>query len=230
LSQAGRHGEPIWFRGQADASWPLKPSLLRKRGGLKAEQALVKRFKQNAYLLLPPRPVQEHEWLFIMQHHGVPTRLLDWTESPLVAVYFSVVKHPKMDGTLWALLPMELNRQANIPGLGPNDIPAFDEDPFLASYVPSKLAQEPEETEQPTVAILAPRNTTRSQVQLTVFTVNHRNDDPIEGLGDARHIWRYIVPTSAKRRLREELEQLHITELSLFPELPNVGLYAKEIL
>ncbi len=102
--------DPVWFRGQAKAPWGLKPSLARIPGGLTVEQVLVKRFKQNAFLLLSSRPQTESEWLFVMQHHGVPTRLLDWTESPLVGIYFAVNAYPRSTGACWALLPLELNR------------------------------------------------------------------------------------------------------------------------
>lgn len=152
------------------------------------EQSLAKRFKQNAYLLLSDIPQNEWEWLFVMQHHGVPTRLLDWTESPLVGIYFAVNERPRMAGALWALLPLELNRAANIPTQGPNDIPAFDEDKLLLeSYLPSHLASE-EESRQRTIAFLAPRNTARSQAQLAVFTMTHRDLTPIERMGNTRHV------------------------------------------
>lgn len=220
--------QPVWFRGQSKSSWQLKPCLTRKPGGLNHEQALAKRFKQNAFLLVSQRPQTEWEWLFVMQHHGVPSRLLDWTESPLVGLYFAVNEHFKSDGALWALLPIELNRFANAPTpIG--DLPAFDEDEFLKNYLPSVLAKE-KQTELKTVASLAARNTARSQAQLTVFTITHRESTPIEEIGAGWHVWRYIVPAGAKRKIQSELEHLHITRLTLFPELSNVGTYAKEIL
>lgn len=220
---------PIWFRGQARASWTLRPSLARKPRHLKLEQSLIKRFKQNAYLLLTERPQEEYEWLFVMQHHRVPTRLLDWTESPLVGLYFVVTERLRSEGVLWAMQPVELNRFANIRMANSRDIPAFDEDPFLNSYLPSRLASE-EQSRLGTVAFLAPRNTARSQAQLAIFTITHRDLTPIEELGDGRHIWRYIIPSRAKRRIRAELERLHITRLTLFPELESVGIHTKEIL
>lgn len=228
LAQHRPANGPLWFRGQANRSWELLPSLVRVRGGLGRENALTKRFKQNALLLLPHRPETEWEWLFIMRHYGVPTRLLDWTESPLVGLYFAVSERPRSAGCLWALLPIELNQSANAP-TDISDLPAFDEDAFLKNYLPSILAGE-KQSELKTVAAIAARNTARSQAQLTVFTITHRDQTPIEQIGDGRHVWRYIIPSAAKRGILQELEHLTVTRFSLFPELPNVGAYAREIL
>jgi hypothetical protein len=187
LREHKQKDSPVWFRGQAKASWKLKPSLVRKPSHLGSEQALAKRFKQNAYLLLSDRPRNEWEWLFVMQHHEVPTRLLDWTESPLVGIYFAVNERRRSPGALWSLLPVELNHFANVPAAGPFDIPAVDEDAFLANYSPSALASE-QQTKLKTVSLLAPRNTTRSQAQHAVFTITHRDLTSIERVGDHRHV------------------------------------------
>jgi len=107
--------QPVWFRGQADKDWKLESSLSRSAKTLEAELALIKRFKQNALTFLTRRPETDWDWLFLMQHYGVQTRLLDWTESPLVALYFVVneTPHHNQDGALWCLLPNALNVNAN---------------------------------------------------------------------------------------------------------------------
>lgn len=65
-------GETVWYRGHSDASHELIPSLARAPRNVDAEQTLLKRFKQNAYPFLKVVPESEWEWLFLMQHHGVP--------------------------------------------------------------------------------------------------------------------------------------------------------------
>jgi hypothetical protein len=112
-----RLGQPIWYRGQEKVNWGLAPTIARARGGITAEIPLITRFKQNALPLLDERPANEWEWLFVMRHHGVPTRLLDWTESPLTALYFAVHRAPNSDGAIWGLLPIALNEEVSTSGL-----------------------------------------------------------------------------------------------------------------
>lgn len=66
--------------------------------------------------------------------------------------------------------------------------------------------------------------------QLGVFTVNHQDHKPIEAIGATKHVWRWIVPASAKMRLRTELRLLGFTALTLFPDLDRVADLAKELL
>jgi hypothetical protein len=134
-------GEPVWFRGQSEFNWKLTPSVARVTGGIDAEFALVKRFKQNALSFLTNRPLSEWDWLFLMQHYGVPTRLLDWTESPLVALYFAVseIDHLGEDGALWCLLPKELNVHANYQPELSLELPFFGVDKQLEGYLPAAI-------------------------------------------------------------------------------------------
>ena len=137
-------GTISWFRGQANLDWKLVPSLARTAKSSAAEAALIKRFKQNALTHLPDRPLTEWEWMFQMQHHKLPTRLLDWSESPLVALFFALgdAKHKNKDGAVWCIDPIALNKHANINFSSDVEIPAFDHDPVLDSYLPSKIPQD----------------------------------------------------------------------------------------
>ena len=116
-----------WYRGQSNEDWSLLPGLARELDGLKREWDLIAKFKQNASLLLTPVPRNDWEWLTIMQHHRVPTRLLDWTESPLVALYFAVTPTNCFDAALWILEPTVLNRVSKISPDYDNYIPNFDD-------------------------------------------------------------------------------------------------------
>ena len=112
-----------WFRGQEGAHWPLRPKLYRDYGGYKKvkkdrlEDEMREEFIVRAPIMCEAMPDGDEnqikwEWYFMMQHHGVPTRLLDWTEGALIALFFAVRKNPGFyDAAVWMLDPYELNKQ-----------------------------------------------------------------------------------------------------------------------
>lgn len=153
---------PIWFRGQAVNSWSLEPKLMRI-DPVPSETYYLNRFKQDASIILTHHPKSEFEWMFLMQHYGVPTRLLDWSESPLTALYFAINSHPSEPGALWILLPSELNKKSNYRPDYEFEIPSF-EDEHMKGYLPSTIAMELKSKLFPMAAI-APRNSPRMQSQ-----------------------------------------------------------------
>jgi len=230
--QKAKH-TPIWFRGSTIFDHSLVPSLGRAPFKIEQERALINAFKQNAVQFFDERPQSEWEWLFIARHHGVPTRLLDWTESPLIGLYFAThsiddpTRNDKKAGALWILLPVELNRLAGITLSGKRDLPIFEsDDEHLRNYLPSVMASERTSRLTPAAGI-AIRHAKRMQAQHSVFTVTHRDQSPIDTLGDSSHIGRYIVPAYAKAKIRRQLEALRIDRLTVFPELDNVARLAR---
>lgn len=218
----------IWFRGQSLSKWSLVPSLARKPSHLKAENALIKRFMQNAVPHMTKAITEEWEWMFLMQHHRAPTRLLDWSESPLAALYFAVTGNPKGEGAVWCLDPVGLNQEAKLSFNFTPEIPAFGRDKVMTSYLPS-MVHEGSAILNP-VAIVGPRNTARMAAQLGTFTINHRAHEPIERIGRRQHVWRWIIPPGAKKKIATELAYLGISALTLFPELDRVADVSREIL
>lgn len=215
---------PIWFRGHSNKDYKLMPSIYRDDDDNKAkEMHLLKRFKQDAISLLPRPCEQPHDWLFVMRHHGIPTRLLDWTESPLVATYFAVASQ-KEDGALWILRPIELNKQegrsfAHIDV----SLPSFDEDEgVMNDFNPIVVSMATSKTTNP-IAFIYPRVYPRQQAQLSVYTIHHLKKIAIEEIGDTKHVWRYIIPKESKTRIKKELRLLNFGEFQLFPELEKLG-------
>ena len=233
-----RDTEPIWFRGQPVADWALVPSIARRDDGStlstieqSLEHRLAGHFKQNALQMVEQRPVGEWEWLFLMRHHGVPSRLLDWSESPLTALYFAAhsVDSGSDDGAIWVLWPRALNALSNLTDPG---LPSFLEgDEALHNYHPDVISKGHPLGVSP-VAGLAPRNSARMQAQLGVFSIHELTMTPIENIKDAngrvQHVGKYIVPGSAKETILEELGDLGVTQLSLFPDLDSAALVARK--
>jgi len=225
LRNLGKHvgqSEVVWFRGQSDKAWGLVPSLARDLGKhLPKEGAIYKRFIQNATQLMDHPPLDEWGWLFVMQHHRAPTRLLDWTEGPLVALYFATANtaHDKKDGALWCLDPVALNRQANVSFAYELELPSF-KDKVLENYLPSRV--DPKSPMNP-IAAIGPRATKRMAAQIGAFTVNHTMHLPIESLYDGKHVWKYVIPKENKAGIRLELGRLGYSALSLFPDIDEVA-------
>lgn len=220
---------PVWFRGQSNSDWDLMPSLARRSKFAGAEATLIKRFKQNAVPHLSQRPHSEWEWLFLMQHYRLPTRLLDWTESPLVGLYFAVADQAakKKRAALWCLDPIALNVMANVKFDFAVEIPAFGHDEILDGYLPSKIAKEHTSILSP-IAGIATRNSPRIAAQMGAFTVMHRDAVAINAVGNKKHVWRLLIPADRKAAIRAELDSLRITPLALFPELDKVAESAME--
>jgi|ERR1044072_1783044 hypothetical protein len=212
---------PAWCRGHANSSWKLQPHYDRLKSPIK-ETELLNKFRQNANLLLEhaPRNPFDFGWMFLMQHYGVPTRLLDWTESPLVALYFAVEdpRDRNKDGALWILFPLELNRHSTKAKVY---IPSF-EDVWLQNYSVDQYAQEMDNGILP-IAAIATRNNPRIQAQLGVFTISHLKKTPIEEIEDGKHCVKFTIPAGAKNRLRQELRILGLTRFQVFPELTSIG-------
>lgn len=135
LSEDVQANQACWYRGHDVHNWKLLPTLARNPDHLAAELDLLGKFQQDASLLLVHSTLnQEWQWLMIMQHHGCPTRLLDWSESPLVALYFAVANkdHMNEDGALWMLLPHRLNELRGIRPKYPRQIPSFGDEVMTA--------------------------------------------------------------------------------------------------
>lgn len=223
------HGGALWFRGQASHEWKLLPGFLRQKTEV-SEGTLISRFRQSAAMLTERAPREAFDWLFLMQHYGVPTRLLDWTESPLIALYFALYDDPNLDdvdSALWCLKPTALNRNANIVDAHePNYIPAF-EDPELQSYSFESLRQNERILLSP-VAAIATRNNTRIQAQMGAFTIHHNGSTALDEVGDGAHVTKYKSPARARSELIAELSVLHVNKFTVFPEMASIGSIIRE--
>ncbi|HWA24439.1 MAG TPA: FRG domain-containing protein, partial [Lacunisphaera sp.] len=139
-----------WFRGMARASFSLEPSLLRYRPRqlMATESNLELQFAQYAVRLLDRFPASRLDRMTVMQHHGFPTRLLDWTENAFAALYFSVKEYEHLrtreDAVVWVVEPVRLHELQR----GDRQIPFSDDDllgsptlplPFYPAHMSARL-------------------------------------------------------------------------------------------
>lgn len=211
-----------WWRGQSSdlADWKLRPVALRGVYHAKTERNRLLRFRQRAPSRHDRCPKQSDvvSWLFLAQHHGLGTRLLDWTDSPLIAAFFAVVKRPESNGVLWALNAQALNASQGM-GEGvlnprnPDVLPLFSR-PFT----------ETDRENDKAVAVIAHEVDVRMLVQQAGFTIHGAEGPPLDDMsGNERFLLRYHIPASAKRDIQDELEALGVRLSGLFPDLTNLA-------
>ena len=211
-----------WWRGHSNIDWSLLPSLYRRELSAK-EHNINARFRMMAKARYAncPRSNAPFPWLFLMQHYRLPTRLLDWSQSPLIALYFALETDvdEASDAAVWALLPTGLNLQQ----MGEGKICLY------GSRSLGRLAAEAfvRNTKKPDIRILSvltEQSDPRHMVQQSTFTI-HGSNTPIEVLPDAdAYLARIRIPEKTKPTFRQLLSLLGISRATLFPDLDNLAI------
>jgi hypothetical protein len=215
---------PPWWRGHAVESWDLVPHVHRlydAKGPL-YEATIAAKFAQFAPTRYSncPAPGAWARWLFLMQHYGLPTRLLDWTESPLLAVYFAAYEdqYRGEPGAIWALDPFALN------GLTCGKFGVYTPGvPDASRLVNLAFAHGPPRDEC-VVSLAADEIDERMMVQMSGFTI-HGTPRPLNqrsGIGPAV-LQKFTIDALAKGLLLEELASVGIRERMVFPDLEHLA-------
>lgn len=219
-------GSDAWFRGHASDGWDLSASVFRTPARTANEVVLLKRFIQEARRRLAEVPLHHWDWIFLAQHHQVPTRLLDWSENPLVALYFAALDQLDIDGDpqsarsgrVWILSPTVLNKEQGFV-FAAGDLPLFGLDNDLEVYNPYQGTPHA----KPPVAALAARNFDRISAQWGTFTVCNQAS-PIDKLPEAEKFLSYVdVPVGAKSHIREQLARLGLEDRTIYLDLFRLG-------
>ena len=256
------HDERTWFRGHSSAFYQLLPSVLREttplrdnagrklRGneqlnssgytvtGLSVERMLDE-FKRKARPFVSPLPLSDFEWLFLMQHYGVPTRLLDWTTNALVALYFATETiSPKThksendaadkfmagdevrdDGlAIYAIDPHEINRETH----GIKYAVDICEDEKWSAYA-RPMEPSNSDTYLP-LCVLAPHNSPRIRAQSGTFTIHGSNIWPLDYYDALRPlIHKIFIPYSSISSLQDDLVSVGLTTSFIYPDLAGVS-------
>lgn len=211
-----------WWRGHANSIWKLIPKVFRSGVNYVAEHNMVLKFQARArtrYRNCPP-DTDYPAWLGLMQHYGLPTRLLDWTQSPLVAAYFATLEAPDTEGSIWALNPAAANREvADVFGvLIPSHEKAKEllDDAFdgRLNGVGTAVAMMPSEIDP------------RMLLQQSTFTV-HGSDVPLDEFLDLGvtnpSVLRFAIPPAAKSTLSYDLALIGLRRSTLFPDLDSLS-------
>jgi type I restriction enzyme M protein len=193
------------FRGVASSDYDLTPSIGRKdvrvTYDLELEKLIFKRFQQMASPFVMTRPVNDMAWLALARHHGLPTRLLDWTLSPLVAAFF-----------------------AASDGSGPNKAVAAD----FAIYAyeskyfdPQPPTDDPFEINDAYVEVHTDHYSDRMAAQRGFFTA-HR--EPAKAFQEPS-LTKFVFPASERENFLNELDFYGVSRASLFPGLDGIAAY-----
>jgi hypothetical protein len=215
------HSNDIWWRGQAQSGWKLQPGVYRDGHDWLYERNVAVRFAHRArsrYQSCPP-DTDLPGWLFLAQHYGLKTRLLDWTESPMVATFFAVVEAPDFNADIWMLHPLALNMAQG--GKAVYFSPAGND--ALPLFMPPLSQGAPQQDK--TLAIFAKELDTRMLVQHTAFTI-HGPPRPLEDLDNSSDFLRKItISATSKARMVAELDRIGINYSTLFPDLDHLARY-----
>ena len=220
------------YRGRSDAAEDLSSSLMRL-GGEPAdlERHLVRNFRKYAAADAVPDD-SIWNWLALAQHHGLPTRLLDWTYSPYVALHFATARARAFeeDGAVWMvdyvraheLAPRKLRDQLEHEGAN-----------LFTTEMIAAVASDFEELDKLgddfVVFVEPPSFDERIVNQYALFSLMSRADASLDDWLE-RHpaLWRkLVIPRELKAEIRDKLDQANITERVLFPGLDGLSAWLR---
>ena len=228
-----RYRAQLAYRGLSFAGYELSTSLMRLGYGYeRMERHLLRNFRKYAHRDAVPSD-SDWNWLTLAQHHGLPTRLMDWTFSPYIAMHFATANpiHFDVDGVIWVvdyvrihqMLPAVLRRELEWEGADLFTVEMLDR------VAPTLEALEAVER-QPFLFFLEPpsidERVTNQYALLSVMSRPMTRVD--EWLAAHPDLYaRYIIPAGLKWEIRDKLDQANITERVLFPGLDGLSVWLR---
>ena len=230
--QLDRIRSPYIYRGLSRIDYELKTSLVRLGGPYaELEFHLLRNFKKYSFQANVTQN-SDWEWLGLAQHHGLPTRLLDWTYSPLIALHFATasIQSYQYDGVIWALKYEEVNNylpdrlKRKLHQIGSNSFTTG-----MLSEVYRNLADLSAAEEDFVIALEPPSLDARIVNQYAIFTLMSDARSLLnEWLEDKPDLYfRICIPAALKWEVRDRLDQLNINERVIFPGLEGLSKWLK---
>jgi hypothetical protein len=218
--------EDLWWRGQPEVKKPLKPKIFRKSDFNFAEYNYIHEFNRYAPIRYPAWPIVKCHQLIMMQHYGLPTRLLDWSQGFLTACYFAVNEDLKdKAASLWALNPYKLNELNRPADSNPwmrifHDNSKEVQDMTDLAFTPyNERAYQGDRV----LAMSGPELDLRMLVQWSVFTI-HASDKAMEELPEKNSfLSEIVIPAEDRLPLRQALRIIGISRSRLFPDLQSLA-------
>jgi hypothetical protein len=224
----------LWFRGLKKSYWPLVPKLYRdleKKTKLhEVEDDVREEFIKRAPSLTAYKPDNSWEWYFLMQHYGAPTRLLDWTESPQLGLYFAVKDGEGLqDAAVWVLDPWWLNDlvlgESEVLPPGSPGLAAVDSLRYRP-WLPDRFDAKRRLKKKLPVAVYPNHFDRRIAAQRSGFTVHGLRREGFEELfakSKSARLAKILIPSHAAENIRDELEDYGIDEVTIYPDLQGLG-------
>lgn len=231
---SGRLRDWAVYRGSANADWPLLTSLDRLGGverphtKARLEEHILRTFIRYSRPYIEQSVPNEWELLVIAQHHGVPTRLLDWSYSPFVAAHFATLEpHPGVDRVIWRL---DWKRVHEHFGFAPLAFLIEDLDEVLRSKGHESawdLFKAAHNDHAFACLFDPPAVDTRLVAQSAAFTLcsdkNQSFDQFLDGCGLSSALTRYVIPAARVDFVRDQLDLCGIDERKIFPDLGGIA-------
>jgi len=218
-----------WFRGQSNSEWSLVPKFYRtcdrSRG---TEDEIREEFTQRGPAFCQNPPSGDWDWYFLMQHHGAPTRLLDWTDGALIALYFAVRDSQGLtNGAVWMLDPFWLNRHTlrKEVVISPSASGALSDDKkLLKRWLHPRFTPRARIPLNP-VALFPGHIVQRISTQRSCFTAHGANPIGLEktAVWSPTKLVKFTIPGYRVKAIRKELEICGIDEATVFPDLDGLG-------
>lgn len=230
-----------WYRGSGDVSYSLVPTLARKKPKVstnelnRIEKGIANSFAQRSPPFVDINFANEWRTLFFMQHHGIPTRLLDWSESPFVGLYFALTSvrrglngNPASDVALWMCDPVAWNRTALSHITFSGDIlDEYCEE--IKAYSPSS---DIDQRAAIPIMIYGTHNSPRIVAQRGVFALFGKGTDGMEkvfteGNFPGESLQKLIIPKVNVDQFLKSLHRKGFAESTIYPDLFGLSLEIK---